>query len=392
MDKRIFTPPLSSPCLPEIHLPSVIMAATSTIQKFLPVPSVQELARQRLGEVPSHYIRDGVDDPARNPSDPTLQIPVLDMAQLLDPDSHEKELLKLTAICRDWGAFQVVNHGIGSELVQSMRDKCQGFFNLQLEERKQYAQKEGSVEGYGQAFVTSEEQRLEWSDMLFIHALPLKDRNYSFWPQEPQGFRETLDCYSGEIKRLALSLLGFMAKGLGLESHEFSADFEDGLYHVRMNYYPHCCRPQQVIGMEAHRDITGITLLLESDGTQGLQIRKDGCWVPVKMVSGALLVVIGNIGEVNKDGLYGATWIMSNGIYRSPEHRVVVNSLKERQTIVTFCYPNENAIIRPAPHLVNPQNPALYKTLSHADYFKRYFTQRNHYESLIDTLKIDSSS
>ncbi|XP_058070942.1 oxoglutarate-dependent flavonoid 7-O-demethylase 1-like isoform X2 [Magnolia sinica] len=272
------------------------MDLPSNTQAHLPVPSVQELAREPLDAVPSRYIRDDVDDPVSNPCNPSLQIPTVDMSRLLDAESQTDELHKLYSICRDWGAFQLVNHGVADELVKSMKEKIGDFFNFPLQEKKRYAQKEGSVEGYGQTFVTSEEQKLEWNDMLFIHALPIEDRNYSFWPERPQGFRETLDSYSGEVKRLAISLLEFMAKGLGLEVHEFSKHFNNGQCHVRMNYYPHCSQPQQVIGMAAHADISGITILLELDETQGLQIRKDGYWVPVEILSGAFLIFVGNIG------------------------------------------------------------------------------------------------
>ncbi|XP_058070917.1 oxoglutarate-dependent flavonoid 7-O-demethylase 1-like isoform X1 [Magnolia sinica] len=352
-----------------------------SLQRNLPVPSVQELASEPLDAVPSRYLRDDVDDPVSNPCNPFLQIPTVDMSKLLDAESQAEELHKLYSVCRDWGAFQVVNHGVADELVKSMKEKSRDFFNFPLQEKKRYAQKEGSVEGYGQTFVNSEEQKLDWSDMLFINALPYEDRKYNFWPDRPQGFREALDCYSGEVKRLALSLLGFMAKGLGLEAHKFSKDFEDGLYHVRMNYYPHCPQPQQVVGMAAHADFTGITILLEFDETQGLQIRKDGYWVPVKMLSGAFLVIVGNIGTV-----------MSNGIYQSPHHRVVVNSLKERLTIVTFCYPHKDAIIEPAHDLINPENPALFKTLSHAEYFNLFYSRNSYYDEpwFIDILKIDA--
>ena len=56
-----------------------------------------------------------------------------------------------------------------------MRQQVQEFFDLPLQEKKRWAQKPGSLEGYGQAFVTSEEQKLEWNDMIFLKTLPLQD-------------------------------------------------------------------------------------------------------------------------------------------------------------------------------------------------------------------------
>uniref|UniRef100_A0A3N7EK69 Isopenicillin N synthase-like Fe(2+) 2OG dioxygenase domain-containing protein n=1 Tax=Populus trichocarpa TaxID=3694 RepID=A0A3N7EK69_POPTR len=34
--------------------------------------------------------------------------------------------------------------------------------------------------------------------------------------------------------------------------------------------------------------------------------------------------------------------IISNGVYRAPDHRAVANKSKERQSIVTFCYPTSS--------------------------------------------------
>lgn len=64
------------------------------------------------------------------------------------------------------------------------------FFDLSPEEKKQYAQKPGSLEGYGQAFVISEDQKLEWCDMIFLKAIPTQTRKLEFWPeQKPHNFR-----------------------------------------------------------------------------------------------------------------------------------------------------------------------------------------------------------
>jgi isopenicillin N synthase-like dioxygenase len=71
-----------------------------------------------------------------------------------------------------------------------MKQQVQGFFDLPLQEKKRWAQKPGSLEGYGQAFVTTEEQKLEWNDMIFLRSIhPLQNRNLDFWPENPPEFR-----------------------------------------------------------------------------------------------------------------------------------------------------------------------------------------------------------
>lgn len=44
---------------------------------------------------------------------------------------------------------------------------------------------------------------------------------------------------------------------------------------------------------------------------------------------------------------------MSNGIFRSPVHRVVINKAKERLTVAMFCVPDSEKEIKPVDKLVN---------------------------------------
>ena len=104
--------------------------------------------------------------------------------------------------------------------------------------------------------------------------------------------------------KLAVSLSGFMGMATGLKASEFSEVGEDGLQHFRMNYYPPCPQPDQVIGCSPHTDITTISLLLELGDTPGLQIRKDGYWATVKPVPDAVDVIIGHITEVTKTNFH----------------------------------------------------------------------------------------
>lgn len=69
--------------------------------------------------------------------------------------------------------------------MEKMKDDVRQFFSLPLEEKKAYAQLPDSIEGYGQAFVVSEDQKLDWGDMLFLIARPNAFRKMRFWPTNP---------------------------------------------------------------------------------------------------------------------------------------------------------------------------------------------------------------
>lgn len=85
--------------------------------------------------------------------------------------------------------MKLINHGAADESLRNMKELAQEFFDLPLEEKKRWGQKPGSLEGYGQAFVISEEQKLDWNDMIFLRTLPHEIRKLDLWPENPPKFR-----------------------------------------------------------------------------------------------------------------------------------------------------------------------------------------------------------
>ncbi|KAG5029299.1 hypothetical protein JHK82_012894 [Glycine max] len=131
----------------------------------LVVPSVQELAKERLMRIPKRYVLD-------------------------------------------------------SSLVEKVKRGAQGLFDLSMEEKKKFGQREGEAEGYGQLFVILEEQKVN-----------------------------------------------------------------------------------------PHSDGGGLAILLQANQVEGLQIKKDEQWIPVRPLPNAFIINFGDMIEIT-----------TNGIYRSIEH------------------------------------------------------------------------
>lgn len=343
------------------------------LENSVPVPSVQELAKEGLQSIPERYIRH---ESNLGTADHSLRVPLIDMAKLVDPGSRFLELQNLDAACRYWGMFQLINHGVSDESLRDMKNQTQEFFDLPLTEKKRWAQKPGTLDGYGQAFVTSEEQKLDWNDMIFLRALPIQNRKLEFWPDKPKDFRKALETYAEDMKQVAVSITKFIAMGLDLKDQEFSKAFQEGRYEIRMNCYPPCPQADRVLGMIPHADMSGITLLVERGDQPGLQVLKDGQWVFVEPIDGAIVTFVGQITE-----------IMSNGIYKAADHRAVVNKSEERYSIVTFCYPDSSIKIGPAKELVQSGSQPLYKTMTIEAYFQAFYNRKLEV-SFIDSLKV----
>ncbi|KAI3718357.1 hypothetical protein L6452_19224 [Arctium lappa] len=340
------------------------------------VDNVQALAFEELKDIPIRYVRPEIES-EEVLTDKSLQVPVIDFSKLfvLGKPGYEDELANLHVACRDWGFFQLINHGV-SELMNEMKKVTEEFFKLPLEEKMKYAQIPGIIEGYGQAFVVSEDQKLDWGDMLYLVPLPINQRNMRFWPQNPYSFTKTFDQYSNELNGVSNELFKFMSINLGMEPDAISRLYENCIQSIRMNYYPSCHVADKVLGLASHSDQTGLTLLVQVNEVQGLQIKKNSKWVPIKPIPRSIIVNIGDIME-----------IMSNGEYRTIEHRVTVNLEKERLSIAAFHTPGLEVKIGPLSEL-GKEKTAKYKTINVEDYLRLSISNKLDGKSLIEQMKI----
>ncbi|KAK0579039.1 hypothetical protein LWI29_020059 [Acer saccharum] len=345
----------------------------------LAVPFVQELAKKPLTSVPPRYVHPDQDPPIISLDSSSPQVPIIDMQRLLSEDFMDSELQKLDHACREWGFFQLINHEVSCSLVEKLKIEIEEFFKLPIEEKNKFGQQKGDVEGYGNSFVVSEEQKLNWGDRLYFTTSPPHLRKPHLFPNLPPSFRETLEAYSAEMKNIGVKILRQMGKNLGILDKNEMTGLLEGRQAMSFNYYPPCPQPEQVIGLAPHSDFGGITILLEVNDVQGLQIKKDGMWIPVKSLPNAFIINIGDTLE-----------ILSNGTYRSIEHRATINSLKERLSVATFCSPKLDGEIGPAPSLVTPETPAMFRRLGVVDYIKGLFLHKLDGKSHLDAMRIQN--
>ncbi|KAJ8430342.1 hypothetical protein Cgig2_008435 [Carnegiea gigantea] len=186
-----------------------------------------------------------------------------------------------------------------------------------------------------------------------------------------------MDNYSAEVANLAMKILDCMAKALNVDTDVLRGVFGEGRQSFRMNYYPPCPQPDNVIGLTPHSDSVALTILLQLNDMEGLQIKKDGKWVSVKPVPHAFVVNIGDILE-----------IVTNGIYKSILHRAVVNATKERLSVAAFHSPASDREIGPIPNLITVDTPARFKRISMIDYVQGLFARELDGKSYLDTMRI----
>ncbi|CAF1705082.1 unnamed protein product [Brassica napus] len=190
--------------------------------------------------------------------------------------------------------------------------------------------------------------------------------------------REVCQEYAREVEKLAFKLLELISISLGLPGDRLTGYFKDQTSFLRFNHYPPCPNPELALGVGRHAD-AGVITVLAQDSVGGLQVsrRSDGQWFSVKPNPDAFIINIGNCMQV---------W--TNDKYWSAEHRVVVNSSKERFSMPFFLFPSHDTNIEPLKELISEDNPPCYKKYNWGKFFAA--RNRSDYKKLqTESIQID---
>jgi hypothetical protein len=165
-----------------------------------PVVRVQALAESGLSAIPRCYVKQPCDRPVPPPPAAEAQlekdlsddvsIPVVDLGELLADGAAvglgSAVTEAVAAACREWGFFQVVNHGVRPELMRAAREAWRGFFRRSLAEKQRYANSPRTYEGYGSRLGVQKGAVLDWGDYFFLHLAPEAAKSPpKFWPANP---------------------------------------------------------------------------------------------------------------------------------------------------------------------------------------------------------------
>ncbi|KAF7804382.1 protein DMR6-LIKE OXYGENASE 1 [Senna tora] len=340
---------------------------------------VKQLYENGLRRVPNKYIFPASDRPNHNTQHPNLiQLPIIDFSQLKGPN-RPRLLHSLSHACEHYGFFQVVNHGIGEDVMRKMMDVCRRFFDLPFEERGKYitTDMEAPVR-YGTSFSATKDRVLCWRDFLKLMCHPLPDF-LPHWPSSPADLRKLAATYAQETKYLFLTLMEGILESLGIvgeETEELKQLMEDGSHMMMANYYPPCPEPELTLGIPPHSDYGFLTLLLQ-DQVEGLQIQHQAQWLTVQPLPNTFVVNVGDHLE-----------IFSNGKYKSVVHRVLVNGVKHRISVASLHSLPFSSTVRAWPKLISETNPKKYKDTGFGDFLDYVSTREHKRKDFLDSRKL----
>nr|AEM42994.1 ACC oxidase [Siraitia grosvenorii] len=286
--------------------------------------------------------------------------PVINLENI-NGDGRAKIMEQLEDACQNWGFFELVNHGIPHEFLDTVEKMTRYHYKKCMEQRFKE-----TVASKGLEAAQAEVKDMDWESTFFLRHLP--ESNISEIPDLDDDYRKIMKEFAKKLEKLAEELLDLLCENLGLENGYLKKAFygsKGPTFGTKVSNYPPCPKPELIKGLRAHTDAGGIILLFQDDKVSGLQLLKDGHWIDVPPMRHAIVVNLGDQLEV-----------ITNGKYKSVMHRVVTQANGTgRMSIASFYNPGSDAVIFPAPALVEKEaeeNNNVYPKFVFEDYMKLY--------------------
>ncbi|XVE96393.1 hypothetical protein REPUB_Repub02eG0217700 [Reevesia pubescens] len=339
---------------------------------------VKGLIDAGIASIPKFFIQPPETLSTLNPSQITnTSTPVIDLENINLQSHRPKIIEQIRAAASEWGFFQVINHGIPVSVLEKTIQVVKSFHEQPLEIKAKYYSREkinGMVytSSYDLYSAKAESLAASWQDYLKVSMAPEEQRaKVEDIPQMLRKESLAWDCYA---KKVGEDVMELLCEGLGLESNKFKDLSLSGERSFVGLYYPYCPQPDLALGRTPHTDPGTLSILLQNQ-VSGFEVKHGEEWMDVKPLQGSLLIIIGDLIQ-----------IISNGEYKSVEHRVRADSWEEPKiTVVSFLNIGkwEESGYGPLPELVSAEKPAGYRQITKADFLNLYIGK-----SLVEKFKL----
>ncbi|KAJ0031734.1 hypothetical protein Pint_13099 [Pistacia integerrima] len=281
-------------------------------------------------------------------------VPVIDL-------TNPQAITLIRQACEKWGVFQVTNHAIPVKLLNEIEFQTKRLFALPLNQKLLAVRSPEGCTGYGLPRMSTFFSKFIWSEGFTVMGSPV-DHACQLWPHDNANFCNVLVEYQKELDTLTEKILVLMFKSLGLTQEDvkwFKPNNESKPPQavLQLNSYPVCPEPSRAMGLAPHTDSSLLTLIYQNN-TSGLQVYRDNLgWVPVKPITAAVVVMVGDLMH-----------IACNGLFKCALHRALVNKTHTRISIAHFYGPPRDVKISPCLKLVDPDHPILYRPVTWKEY------------------------
>ncbi|EEF50529.1 gibberellin 20-oxidase-like protein [Ricinus communis] len=304
----------------------------------------------------------------------SVELPILDISKPINQSS----LSSLAEACKEWGFFNITNHGISKQLYNKIYLLSQNIFSLPSEIKFKLGPS-SSIKTYTPHFIASpyfESLRVSGPNFL-ASAQSSADVLFN---QQNSEFSDVLQEYGSKMTELSKRIVEMLLLSLGdgLDKKFYETEFNNCHGYLRIvNYTPPKNLEDEVEGLGMHTDMSCITIVYQ-DEIGGLQVKsREGKWMDISPCEETLVVNIGDMLQA---------W--SNEKFRSSEHQVVLKQSANRLSLAFFwCFEDQKVISAPD-EVVGEGCGRIYKPFVCSDYLKfRESNERGKFEKVGFTVK-----
>jgi isopenicillin N synthase-like dioxygenase len=285
---------------------------------------------------------------------------VIDFAALEAGDAEQLEAFRQAG--EDLGIVQVVNHGVPQEVVDDFHDRAAAILALPRDQKIPLASPTGHpYRGWRQwpdDFGRLELERYtigqfdSVEEAVAAGLAPEHTADYAHpnvWPEQDPGLRDAARSYYRATVDLAHRAVRAYGRALGQSEDVFPIGAGPDHSRLVVNNYPtwtydDVADEDKLLLLE-HADGSAVTILHQRGDYDGLQAqRRDGSWIVVPIVPGALQVFTGYLLT---------RW--TNGRLRAGRHRVVAGGTVTRLSSGMFWHPSVDTVVEPLAPFVGPE-------------------------------------